>query len=201
MVTDVDEFNRARALIDRELERARLLALPHAAPDTCRRHAGSAGTGVHAAANLAQRRFRLDRLERSVCSSCSPWTAPIRASRGVTTRSSPAVAYARPANRAERGRSQWRSFAVRRNGGTPLEAMALIGAGPAQPVDAARQYRAREDDDPQSRHARDHRFHRPAMRSQRPQPAHAAYGLRSRTRCGDQAIERSLPVAEWPGGP
>ena len=65
MVSDVAEFNAARALIDREMERARLLGHGPAAPGAGGRHAGGAGAGLHAAADHAQRRFRLDRLQRS----------------------------------------------------------------------------------------------------------------------------------------
>ena len=65
MVSDVDEFNRGRALIDRETG-ARPAAQPGAAhPGAGRRHAGSAGAGLHAAAADALGRFRLHRLQRS----------------------------------------------------------------------------------------------------------------------------------------
>ena len=65
MVSDVDEFNRGRALIDRELERARLINLHPADPGAGGRDAGSARAGLHAAAADALGGFRFHRLQRS----------------------------------------------------------------------------------------------------------------------------------------
>ena len=194
MVSDVSEFNAARALVDRELERARLMWPTAAQADARRRDARSARADVHAAANSAQRRFRFDRVERPV--PVHVRRRPHQSARGQALRfAEPGRADDDPPDREERGRGRRRCFAVRGDGRPAARGHGADRAGPAHVVDAAGQYRSGEDDGAQPRHARSRAIRRKALRSHRSQPAYPSGRLCRRARDCRQIAMVGRPIA------
>ena len=148
MVSNVDEFNRARALVDREIERAPAGRHGPAAPGAGRRHARSSLARLHAAAADALGRFRLHRLERS--SVVRLRGRPHQPARRPALRQPQSRRpHADPADREQFRRGAWRAVALRRDGGQAARRDGAAGTRPAYPLHAAGQYRTHQDDDPQ----------------------------------------------------
>ena len=185
MISNVAEFNSARALIDRELERARLLELPlprqtlvgamlevpalmFMLPQILR----SADFVSIGSNDLLQFVFAVDR------------TNPRVAKRYDAL--NPACADAHPPDRPQRRRGQRRSLALRRNGRPAARSHGADRPGFADALHASGQYRPGEDDDPQHRHARSGAVRGQVVRTDRPQPSYTACGFRRRAGCCDQ---------------
>ena len=87
-----------------------------------------------------------------------------------------------------------RSVAVRRNGGQAARCHGAARARTADALDAARQYRAGENDDPQPRSARSFAVRGPLVRPDGRKPPNPPVGVRGRTR------DRSRPDLNEPCG-
>ncbi|MEI9886891.1 MAG: putative PEP-binding protein [Rhizomicrobium sp.] len=193
MVSNVDEFNRARALVDREIERARLLGL-----DRPRQ------VLVGAMLEVPSLAFMLPQLMRSadfvsigsndLLSFAFAVDRIQPAGRQALRRAQSRGADPDQADHRQLRRGPWRAVAVRRDGGQAAGRHGAAGPGAAHPVDASGQYRPDQADDPQHGPERGGALRHQAARPDRPQPADPADRLRRRARNRPEVIGVNFTV-------